>query len=179
MEVGDVAGESGLVDWLDATLRHGALWSDAILLRQAYRAPDGLPALAELATTLSAAPERRLETTAQGAAFCLAAAPWGEMAALPYPIAVGALAARHGVDEDDVALAFLHGGVANLISAAVRLIPLGQAAGLRVQAALEPAILATAATTGRATLEDLGTAAWVSEIAAMHHETQYTRLFRT
>jgi urease accessory protein len=76
-------------------------------------------------------------------------------------------------------LAFLHAAVANLVSAAVRLIPLGQAAGLRVQAALEPAILATEGATRMATLDELGTAAWASDIAAMRHETQYTRLFRT
>jgi urease accessory protein len=61
----------------------------------------------------------------------------------------------------------------------VRLIPLGQTAGLAVQAALEPAILATAAHTKSATLNDLGTAAWAADIAAMRHETQTTRLFRT
>jgi urease accessory protein len=30
-----------------------------------------------------------------------------------------------------------------------------------------------------ATLDDLGTATWRSDLAAMHHETQYTRLFRS
>jgi urease accessory protein len=52
-------------------------------------------------------------------------------------------------------------------------------AGLRVQAALEPAIIAAAAATRTATLDDLGTAGWAAEIAAMRHETQFTRLFRT
>jgi urease accessory protein len=59
------------------------------------------------------------------------------------------------------------------------LIPLGQSAGLRAQAALEPAILAATAATQRKTLDDLGTACWRSDIASMRHETQYTRLFRT
>ena len=65
------------------------------------------------------------------------------------------------------------------ISAAVRIIPLGQTTGLQVLAALEPTILDVAQSTETATLDDLGTATWRSDLAAMHHETQYTRLFRS
>jgi urease accessory protein len=46
-------------------------------------------------------------------------------------------------------------------------------------AALEPTILATAAATRTATLDDLGGCAFRSDLAAMRHETQYTRLFRS
>ena len=61
----------------------------------------------------------------------------------------------------------------------MRIIPLGQSTGLQVLAALEPTILAVTAETEAATLDDLGTATWRSDLAAMHHETQYTRLFRS
>jgi urease accessory protein len=67
----------------------------------------------------------------------------------------------------------------NLISAAVRLVPLGQTTGLQTLAALEPVILRTAAATSQATLDDLGGCAFRSDLAAMRHETQYTRLFRS
>jgi urease accessory protein len=182
VEAGNITDETTLIHWVQDLLTHGALWSDTILLRHAHRGQD----VAALATALCASSERHLEATAQGAAFALAAAAWptpalanwGE-APLPYPVAVGILAAAQNVPEDDTALAYLHAGTANLISAAIRLVPLGQAAGLRAQAALEPAILATAAATATESLDDLGTASWVSDIAAMRHETQYTRLFRT
>jgi urease accessory protein len=185
VEAGDVADAAALTGWLEDVLAQGALWSDAILLRHAHRGGD-LHALAEIAEALAPSSERRLETLAQGAAFALAAQPWpaaalaewGDMP-LPYPIAVGALAAAHEVAADGAVLAYLHAATANLCSAAIRLIPLGQAAGLRVQAALEPAILATEAATRDARLDDLGTASWGPDIAAMRHETQYTRLFRT
>ena len=78
-----------------------------------------------------------------------------------------------------MAAGYLETFAANLISAAVRLVPLGQTAGLRVLAALEPVILRTAAETRAATLDDLGGCAFRSDIAAMRHETQYTRLFRS
>jgi urease accessory protein len=187
VDTGDVTNEAELIGWLDDILNHGALWSDAILLRHAYRAaPAELPELARLATALGPSLERRLETLAQGAAFRQAAKPWpapvlekwGD-APLPYPIAIGVLAAAQNIHEGDTVLAFLHAAIANLISAAVRLVPLGQSAGLRAQAALEAAILAVAGLTQTATLDDLGTASWRSDIASMRHETQYTRLFRT
>jgi len=185
VESGDVATESTLIGYIQDLLTHGALWSDTIILRHAHSGQNPA-ALAELAISLAPSRERRLETAAQGAAFALAATAWPTPALqnwgdapLPYPIAIGILAAAQNVPEDDTAIAFLHATTANLISAAIRLVPLGQAAGLRAQAALEPAILATASATKTATLDDLGTASWASDIASMRHETQYTRLFRT
>jgi len=185
VETGDVRDEPTLIAWVETLLTHGALWSDAILLRHSHRG-ENPSELANLATALAPSSERRLETSAQGAAFALAAAAWPAAALrnwgdapLPYPIAIDLLAAANAVPEEDTAIAYLHAATATLISAAIRLIPLGQAAGLRAQAALEPAIIATAAATTNATLDDLGTAAWTSDIAAMRHETQYTRLFRT
>lgn len=187
VEAGDVGSEADLTAWAGDILRHGALWSDAILLRHAYRAgPSALPGLAAQAAALAPGKERRLETLAQGAAFLLAAKPWpcsafatwGD-APLAYPLAVGILAAAHHVGEDNAALAYLHAATANVVSAAVRLIPLGQQAGLRVQAALEPVILDIAARSRSQTLDDLGGACWRGDIAAMRHETQHTRLFRT
>jgi urease accessory protein len=179
VEAGDVHDEASLTGWMEDTLRLGALWSDAILLRLAHRGED----VAALGIALCPTAERRLESGAQGAAFALASHPWPGVAwddaPLPYAVAVGKLATAHGVAEDDAALAFLHAATANLVSAAIRLIPLGQAAGLRVQAALEPAILNVARASATAGAEDLGGACWASDIAAMRHETQYTRLFRS
>jgi len=187
VETGDVADEASLIAWLQDTLAHGGLWSDVLFLRHAHRAdPEHLPALAELATALAPSSERRLETLAQGAAFRQAATPWPASALtnwgdapLPYCIAVGVLASSQGVAEDEAAIAYLHAATANFISAAIRLIPLGQMAGLRVQAAIEADSLAAAEASRAAGLDDLGTAAWAADIAAMQHETQYTRLFRT
>ena len=68
---------------------------------------------------------------------------------------------------------------ANLISAGVRLIPLGQTDGQRVLAALEDAVARTAAAAQVADLATLGGCAFLSDVAAMRHETQYTRLFRS
>ena len=187
VEAGDVTSEAALLPWLEDVLRHGAGWNDAILLRHAYRAGDvaALAAVAEVATATAAGRERRSETLGQGEAFAIAARVWGAPlleglpGAVPYPVAVGALARAHAVGEDAAALAYLHGFAANLVGAAVRLVPLGQTAGLRVLAALEPAVQAVAAGSAALTLDDLGGACFRADLAAMRHETQYTRLFRT
>jgi urease accessory protein len=185
VETGDITDGESLRAWLADVLAHGSGRSDAILLRHAYRAgadPVALGNIVEIAAAVAPARERRAETLDQGTAFLAAAAAWHPPPLPPrvaYPVAVGALAGRHGIAEDATAAAYLQAFATNLISAAVRLVPLGQSAGLRVLAALEPVILQVAAASLTATLDDLGGAAFRSDLAAMRHETQYTRLFRS
>ena len=187
VNTGDVTTEPTTAVWLSDLLAHGTGRTDVILLRHAYRARTALAlaAVAELAAAAQPSAERRLETLAQGTAFALAAQVWEAplLAALhgqvAYPVALGALAAAHAVPEDDAALGLLHAFTANLVSAAVRLVPLGQTAGLRIQARLAPLLTSIATDTKHATLDDIGGACFRSDIASMRHETQYTRLFRT
>ena len=75
--------------------------------------------------------------------------------------------------------AYLNAFVANLVSVGVRLIPIGQNAGLGILAALHPLIVATARRAENSTLDDLGSATILSDIASMRHEAQYSRVFRT
>ncbi len=187
VDVGDVRDEASAAGWLADLLNHGPGWTDPILLRHAHRCRTSadLAAVASITAASQPSAERRLESLAQGTAFALASKVWGAplLAAQPgqvaYPVALGALAAAHAVPEDDAALGLLHAFTANLVSAAVRLVPLGQTAGLRILAGLAPTIAAVAASTAHATLDDIGGACFRSDIASMRHETQYTRLFRT
>ncbi|MBV1703870.1 MAG: urease accessory protein UreF, partial [Hyphomicrobiales bacterium] len=94
-------------------------------------------------------------------------------------VAVAVLARARGAPEDDVVAAFLHAGAANLVSAAVRLVPLGQSEGLRALAALAADVVETADASRGADLAESGGACFAADIAAMRHETQYTRLFRS
>lgn len=191
VESGDITNTATLTAWVESVLRHGAGRSDAILLRHAHRAHANLETLVDLANLARAtAPtaERRAEAAGQGNAFVKAATPWNptlltaltqRVEAIPYAIAVGALAGAHAIPEDITTAATLQAFAANLISAAVRLVPLGQSAGLASLAALEPIIAETAAVTRTQTLDDIGGCAFRSDLAAMRHETQYTRLFRS
>lgn len=183
VEAGEVRDRETLTGWIAAVLRHGAGRADAILLAHAWAAPDD-ETLAELALALAGSRERRLETSAQGAAFAqVTAAAWpapgldGRPA--PYPVAVGRAARAHGVPAFDAALLYLHGFAAALAGAAVRLVPLGQTDGQRAVAALLETCRAVAAEAMTAPLDEIGGCALRSDIAAMRHETQGVRLFRT
>jgi urease accessory protein len=194
VEAGKVRDAATLGDWVEDILRYGAGRSDAILLAETWRAVIGgnerlLAEVAELAAALASSAERRLETLAQGTAFLAATrAGWPSPALdrlaegaveVAYPVAVGACAAVHGLPLAPAAHAFMQAFAANLNSAGVRLVPLGQTDGLRVLARLEPLIPALVAGALGASLDDVGGAGVMADIASMRHETQYTRLFRS
>ena len=98
---------------------------------------------------------------------------------IAFPVAVGIAAAGHGLALASTLEAYLVALMTNLVSAAVRLIPLGQTNGTKAVAKLVPAAKQVAALAAAASLDDIGGAALRSDIAAMRHETQYTRLFRS
>ena len=186
VEAGLVTDRASLVAWLEDCLRHGAGRSDAIIAAHAWRAGDAetRAELAELATALQPSRERLLESEAQGAAFQLVTAEvWPadaiDAAPLPYPTAVGVAARAHDVPLDEMLEAYLWAFAANLVSAAVRLVPLGQTDGQRAQAALMPTVIEIARDAATASLDDLGGCAFRADIAAMRHETQHVRLFRS
>ncbi len=180
---GQVTDADSLRDWLDLVLSHGAGRSDAILLGAAHAAPDGpaLATIAALAEALAPSAQRRAEALEQGAAFAATTrAVWGY--ALPdmaYPVAVGRAAGLAGLARRDVTQAYLLAFVSNLVLAAQRLMPLGQTAAQQVIRALGPRCAAVAAEATAAALDDLGSAAFAIDIAAMRHETLASRIFRS
>lgn len=172
--------------WLDGLMRHGTGWNDAVLLAEAWRrGRDGceLGDLAELGEAMAGSAERHLETMAQGQAFAKAVAGWTEGLALPakapYPVFFGASAGFNGLALDQAISAYLQAFVSNQIQAGIRLSLLGQARGVALLREMETTILDIAALAAGSTIDDLGGAAFIAEIAAMNHETQYSRLFRS
>jgi urease accessory protein len=87
--------------------------------------------------------------------------------------------ARQAIPAGVALPAFLQSYNANLVIAGVRLIPLGQTDGQLAIAELEEAVLAASAQAKDSTIDDLGSAAFMVDLASMAHETQYTRLFRS
>ncbi|MFC3694029.1 urease accessory protein UreF [Chenggangzhangella methanolivorans] len=195
VEDGDVRDEASLLVWLNDVLALGFARNDTILLHAAHRAvmAGDLAALAaanEVALAFAATKELHLETSQQGRSFldaALAAWPTDRLSAvapaLPgevaYPIAVGAAAAAHGLPERETAAAFLVAISQALVSAAVRLAPVGQTAGARVVAALSPLAQSIAVEAEALTLDDLSSSTFRLDLSSARHETQYTRLFRS
>ena len=185
---GRVRDATKLADWIKGALRHGGIRTDAILLAHAHRGfadSTELQELADLSLALTASRERWMETSVTGDSYVTATKVWPAetLVALPspcpYPIAVGAIAAAHEIELCDTLLAWLTTTVHGQVSVAVRLVPLGQSDGLKVMAALEPAIAALAEAAAIAGLADIGGIAYAADIAQMRHETLEPRIFRS
>jgi urease accessory protein len=196
VEEGAVTRRADLVAYAEAALAHGAGAVDGGLLALAWRAAETgddatLDELTELAAAWRGTAELALEASQPGAAFALvtnAAWPEPRFAAyaarhagrLTHAVAFGAAAAWHGIPLRPACFGWLSGFVANLVSAGVRLVPLGQTDGQVATAALLPAIdAATAAALALRDADGLGSATPVIDLFSLRHETQYTRLFRS
>jgi urease accessory protein len=195
VEAGDIVDAATLGAWLIELLNFGAPRTDAILFACAFRAArsadwSALQEINALAVALAGSSERRLETSAQGGAFLSAMrAAWtcpaiehlpaGAGDPVAYPIAVGVAAAGHGLDLALSLQAFTLSLFANFVSATVRLGAIGQTDGQKTLAAILLDVRRLAHEAAGAGLDDLGACAFRSDIAAMRHETQYSRLFRS
>ena len=184
---GLIHDKASLHDWMDDLLNHGSVWNDAVLFAASWLDADmggNCREISELGEAMAGSKERHMETTLQGNAFLQAIGHWsgrdcGLANEMPYPVAVAVVAARNQVACEPALAAYLHAVVSNLIQGAVRLVPLGQSNGVSLMAAMEKQILAVAERAASSSLDDLGSAAIVSEIMAMQHETQYSRVFRS
>ncbi len=190
VESGAVFDGATLTGWIEGIVRFGAGRLDADLFRDAWRAAeagdtDELARVAEIGSAYRPTRELALESAAQGRAFLdTVAKVWPHpllerLEGAAFPVAVGVATAGASIPLRSALSAYLHGFSSNLVSAGVRLIPLGQTGGQRTIAALEPVI-------GQAVDEclarppgDRGGAAFMVDWTSMKHETQYTRLFRS
>jgi urease accessory protein len=198
VEVRLITDAASLRAWIDSILRHGSGRADAILFGEAWRAErdrddQRLGEVLAWGQAFRGTAELALESSAQGRAFVAAVrAGWphprldtfdtlaAQLDRTPtLPVAVGVACAVAGIGEAPARLAFLQAFAANLVSASVRLIPLGQSDGLRVVAALEQTVRAVADESAGLGLADLGAATWMVDWCSARHETQYTRLFRS
>lgn len=195
VEAGDIKDAAMLREWIQAMFAHGSVGCDAAFFVHAHRATaiaddSALRDVAELASAFTPSKERQLETTAQGRAFVDTTQTVWPCAALErllqiwngpiaYPVAVAVAAAGHGIALEAALNVYLHAVASNLVSAGVRLVPLGQTDGQHVLASLQPTVLAAAKQALASKLEDIGSATFRADLASIRHETQYTRLFRS
>jgi len=165
--------------WITDLLTRGSGWNDAVLFAAECRDEN----VNEMALALCSSRERYLETTQLGAAFQIAASTFcivaKSEAETAYPVITARACKAMKIDPSHALLAFLQGFSNALISVAVRLVPLGQTSGLELMRDLMPVISTVAQRAQNSTLEDLGSCALMSDIAAMKHETQYSRIFRS
>lgn len=183
VQTGAVANVADLQDWLHDLLNFGSGWSDSLFLVAAWRAATGDEVLDidAMARAFAGPAERRLETGQQGAAFVrITSQVWGgDEDDMAYPVAIGRAARAVGLPVDLTAKIYLHAFISNLVSAAQRLMPLGQTAAQALVQRMAPLCAARAEAVLAADLSALSGTAFLAEIAAMQHETQEPRIFRT
>ena len=196
VEEGFVKDRGSLVAWLQSVLLHGTGAVDGALFAAAWRAAaaEDWPAfdlIAERAAAWRGTSETALESRQPGGSFLsITRTAWPHAALdaaherlageLALPVAVALAAAAHGIALEAALKAYLHAFAANLISAAVRTVPLGQSDGQIALAALEATVQRAAEEAlAVASLDEVGTATPLLDWCSIRHETQYTRLFRS
>jgi urease accessory protein len=196
VEQGFISDRASLVTWLESVLRQGTGVVDGALFAAAWRAATAedwpaFDAIAERAAAWRGTSEMALESRQQGGSFLsITRTAWPHraldatherlMGELALPVAVALAAAVHGIALEMALEGYLHAFTANLISAALRAVPLGQSDGQLALAALQPAVqAATAAALDVESLDEIGTGTPLLDWCSIRHETQYTRLFRS
>jgi urease accessory protein len=192
-----VHDRASLEVWITGILTFGAGATDALLFRAAHAAlsEKEIAHAIELGDAWRGSAELAHESTAQGEAFLTAAyKAWplpviwqvrfvADAIKRPVGYAVAVGAATRGLPLETALSAYLQAVGANLVSAGVRLIPLGQTDGQIAVAALAAVVARAVATACDGSVDDLtrrlGSAAVEVDMTSMQHETQYTRLFRT
>jgi urease accessory protein len=96
-----------------------------------------------------------------------------------YAVAFGIASACWQIEDRIAAIGYLQSWTANIISAGVRLIPLGQTAGQQILINLHDIIVRVTQEILLLKDEELGSCSWGLALASMAHQTQYTRLFRS
>ena len=195
VEEGSVKNAAQLVDFIEAVLTRGGGWVDAVLFVHTWRAArvsdQAVDEISELGAAFRGTAETALESLQQGSAFLqITREAWPHPAIegfarrhagrrVAHAVVVGLTCSVHGIALQPALNAYLHAVAANLVSAGVRLIPLGQTHGQLAVAHLLPVIENVTEHAETAELEDLGTSAPGLERCSALHETQYTRLFRS
>ena len=192
VEAGWVHDVDTLVDWLEGLLGDGLTQLELPILKRLYSAceREEVEAMERWGRQLYASREtRELRAEEHNRARALdklladlgirPASDWKNSLrhcqAAPF-----ALAAVHWqISIEDCLLGYAWGWLENQVAAAIKLVPLGQTDGQRVQLRLAerlPAAVQRALLIGD---DDIGAGAPALAIASARHETQYTRLFRS
>lgn len=201
LQGGRLAGPEPLEAWLRAELARGGVAIEAAALATLRElltrwrlgvSPQGPPAwaaLLELQGWLIAqreAPELRAQQRQMGQSLLQLLADLGwplppalAAAALAWPAAFAWAAHCLALESPAIEEAYLYGWVANQLSAAVRLVPLGPTQAQRLQLQLAEPIAARAAALAAADPHSLWSGGVGAGLAQLQHAELYSRLFRS
>jgi urease accessory protein len=193
VEWGAIADAKSLQHWLERELQFGAIQIETAVMLRAYNAilAGDFTGLNYWNCWLSAARETEelrnsswqmgrslvrllLELQPQlRSTFDAVGSP------VNYAIAFGVAANYWQIPQEAAVLGYLHSWATNLITAGIKLVPLGQTAGQQILINLQIQIIDATAKILVLEDDDLCSCSWGLSLASMAHETQYTRLFRS
>ncbi|MFS4581800.1 urease accessory protein UreF [Phaeobacter sp. C3_T13_0] len=185
---GDVRSGDDLKIWIETVLRDGGGFADALFLAAAYHAQnsDILKQIDAQCRAFAPSLERLRETDLQGAAFCQItrtvwpqSIPTDSTAKLTFPVAAGHAAYTCDMPLHATTIMYLHAFVSNLVAAGQRLAPIGQSEAQTIIHALTPLCSEIADHASDGDLDRLSSTSFLADIAAMKHEIQHSRIFRT
>lgn len=193
VENGIITSPESLQKWLESELKYGAIRMEAAVMIRAYEAvkTKDLQLLSYWNQWLSAARETeelRSASWQMGRSLIqLLEKLHPQIKSITssvgnpcnYAIAFGIALAHHQINIQAGLLGYLYSWVSNLITAGVKLIPLGQTAGQQLIRFLQPLLTNNAAQITAMVDDELSCCSWGLSLASMQHETQYTRLFRS
>ena len=188
----EITDKNSFIKWLQAILFNGSLWTDSVIFFHAYQSLKSqnytkFKKISNLSLTLQTSKERRLETVMQGNAFIKITKDVGNFdlkkyklsSNVSYPIAFSIACNLYNLKIEESLVGLLHSNVSNLVSAGIRLIPLGQTDGQKLLNELSECIISIIPKVKKAKINQLGNCCWRSDISSMKHESQYTRIFRS
>ena len=167
-----------LKSWIALLLSYGSGRNDGLFLKAAY---EGLNEANALCLALCGSKEGCTKRRNLGRLSVGVKAGYGVK--LPdrtaYPVAVGVTAKQFDLDLALTLQSYLQAFASNLISVGVRAIPIGQQAGQDCLIGLYPIIEKITKTIKSESLNELGSATFVSDLMAIKHENSVPRIYRT
>jgi urease accessory protein len=190
ISTGTIATVETLEHWLVQELRYGTIRLDGAVMLRAYDANTQLEILHQWNQWLGAmreTAELRQSSQQMGRALQKLLLEWypelntvlRPLTPCHYAIAFGVGAAYGQIPAEQAALGYLHSWLTHQVTAAVKLIPLGQTMGQQLLRQLASELIEAQAKIRTLADEDLYSCSWGLSFASIQHETQYTRLFRS
>jgi urease accessory protein len=199
---GHITSAMQLQDWLSQDLRHGGIRIEGAVMVRVYRGIEAGDhgAVSHWNQWLSASREteelrrqswqmgrsllRLLEDLElEDFAFGIDRLELGidrvDLTPCNFAVAFGIVAHRWQIPIEEALIGYLQSWSSNLISAGIKLIPLGQTAGQQLLLNLSPALMEASRAIPALADDELRSSNWGMILASMGHETQYSRLFRS
>ena len=189
---GVIQSASDLEHWLIQELRYGAVRVEAAIMLRSHRASDltQIHYWNDWLTATRETEELRSQSLQMGRSLLQLFQNLDPTSALNiqhsalstschFAIAFGFVASAWNIEASVAAIAYLQSWATNLVSAGVKLIPLGQTAGQQLLLKLGDVIDAASSDIAQLSDDQMEACGWGLSIASMNHETLYSRLFRS